>query len=259
MKSRFLYILMISILFSFNSQAALKWGATGHRAVGAIADQYTTNKTKRQIRKILNHESLALVSTFGDDIKSDPRFKEFEVWHYVNMKFDETYETSKKNPKGDLVTGVAYCKTVIKDPNASDADKAFYLKMLIHLIGDLHQPLHVGRFEDRGGNDIKVQWFYKDTNLHKLWDSQMIDSFKMSYSEIAANDAYLSKKQVKFLQEGSVIDWVNDTQNLTKSIYASVAPGENLSYAYSYKFMDVARSQMQIGGIRLAKVLNDLF
>ncbi|MEO5789233.1 S1/P1 nuclease [Gelidibacter sp.] len=259
MPSRFLYILTTFILFSFNSQAALKWGATGHRVVGAIADQYITNKTKRQIKKILNHQSLALVSTFSDDIKSDPRYKEFESWHYVNMDFDQTYETSKKNPAGDLVTGIAYCKTVIKDPNATDADKAFYLKMLVHLVGDLHQPLHIGRLEDRGGNDIKVHWFYKDTNLHRVWDSQMLDGDKMSYSEFAANADFLSKKQVKFLQQGSVIDWVNETQNLAKTIYASVGPGENLSYAYSYKFMDVARSQLQIGGIRLAKVLNELF
>ncbi|MEO8774291.1 MAG: S1/P1 nuclease [Gelidibacter sp.] len=259
MKTRFLYILTAFILFNFNSQAALKWGATGHRVVGAIADQYTTNKTKRHIKKILNHQSLALVSTFGDDIKSDPRYKEFETWHYVNMSFDDNYETSKKNPQGDLVTGIAYCKSIIKDAHASDDDKAFYLKMLVHLVGDLHQPLHIGREEDRGGNDIKVQWFYKDTNLHRVWDSQMIDGDKMSYSELAANADFLSKKQVKFLQEGSVIDWVNETQQLTKTVYGSVEQGENLRYAYSYKYLDVARTQMQIAGIRLAQVLNDLF
>lgn len=259
MKFRFLYILTAFILFNTPSYSAKKWGQTGHRVVGAIADNYTTNKTKRHIRRILNHQSLAFVSTFGDEIKSDPRYKEFEVWHYVNMSFGETYETSKKNPKGDLVTGIAFCKNVIRDENSSDDDKAFYLKMLIHLVGDLHQPLHVGREEDRGGNDIKVKWQFKDTNLHKVWDSQLIDSFNMSYSELAENEAYLSKKQVKFLQQGSVIDWVNETQHLTKTVYGSVEEGENLRYAYSYKYLDVARSQMQIAGIRLAKVLNDLF
>ena len=259
MKSNVLYILILFILFSFNGHAALKWGPTGHRVVGAIADQYTTNKTKRHIKKILNHQSLALVSTFGDDIKADPHYKEFETWHYVNMTFDQTYETSKKNPKGDLVTGIDFCKKVIKDEHSSDADKAFYLKMLVHLIGDLHQPLHIGREEDRGGNDIKVQWFYQDTNLHKVWDSQMIDGNKMSYSELADNSDFLTKKQVKFIQQGSVIDWVNDTQHLAKTVYGSVEQGENLRYAYSYEYLDVARNQLQIAGIRLAQVLNDLF
>lgn len=259
MTPKFLYVLTAFILFNVNSYSAKKWGATGHRVVGAIADQYTSNKAKRHIKKILDHQSLALVSTFGDEIKSDPRYKEFGTWHYVNMSFDETYETSKKNPKGDLVTGIAFCKNIIKDENASADDKAFYLKMLIHFVGDLHQPLHIGREEDRGGNDIKVKWQYKDTNLHKVWDSQMIDAYKMSFSELAANTAYLTRKQVKFLQEGSVIDWVNETQNLAKTVYGSVEVGENLGYAYSYKYTDIARSQMQIAGIRLAKVLNELF
>lgn len=259
MRSIFVFVFTAVLLFNSNSYATKKWGPTGHRVVGAIADQHTNNKTKRHLKKILNHQSLALVSTFGDEIKADPRYKEFETWHYVNMSFDENYESSKKNPKGDLVTGIAYCKKVIKDDNASDADKTFYLKMLIHLLGDLHQPLHIGREEDRGGNDIKVKWHYKDTNLHRVWDSQMIESYNMSYSELAKNAEFLSKKQVKFLQQGSVIDWVNDTQKLANQVYASVQEDENLGYAYSYKFLNVARDQMQIAGIRLAKILNDLF
>ncbi|WP_163516440.1 S1/P1 nuclease [Gelidibacter japonicus] len=259
MKSISIFIITAVFLFNSNSYANKKWGATGHRVVGAIADQYTSNKTKRHLKKLLNHQSLAFVSTFADEIKADPRYNEFESWHYVNMSLDEDYESSKKNPKGDLVTGIAFCKKVIKDDKSSDADKTFYLKMLIHLVGDLHQPLHIGREEDRGGNDIKVQWQFKDTNLHRVWDSQMIESYNMSYSELAANAEFISKKQIKFLQQGSVIDWVNSTQNLTKTIYSSVEEGENLRYAYSYEYLDIARTQLQIAGIRLAKVLNDLF
>ena len=259
MRSIVVLVFTTVLFFNADSYAAKKWGATGHRVVGAIADQYTSNRTKRHLRKILNHQSLALVSTFADEIKADPRFREFQTWHYVNMDFDEDYESSDKNPKGDLVTGIAYCKKVIKDDDASDADKAFYLKMLIHLVGDLHQPLHIGREEDRGGNDIKVKWHYKNTNLHRVWDSHMIESYNMSYSELANNAEFLSKKQIKFLQRGSVVDWVNDTQKLANMVYASVEDGENLGYAYSYKFLNIARGQMQIAGIRLAKILNDLF
>jgi hypothetical protein len=254
-----LLILITALLFNTHSYSAKKWGATGHRVVGAIADQYTSSKTKRHLKKLLNHQSLAFVSTFGDEIKSDPRFKEFDVWHYVNMKFDETYETSKKNPGGDLVSGIEQCKRIIKDEKSSDEDKAFYLKMLIHLVGDLHQPMHIGLEEDRGGNDIIVKWQFKDSNLHRVWDSQMIESYGMSYSELADNAAHITKSEVKSLQQGSVIDWVNDTQNLTEEVYGSVKLGENLRYEYSYKYFETARTQMQIAGVRLAKVLNELF
>lgn len=254
-----LLILTLALIYSPHNYSAKKWGATGHRVVGAIADQYTSNKTKRHLKKLLNHQSLALVSTHGDDIKSDPRYKAYDIWHYVNIPFEHTYETSKKNPKGDLVTGIAYCKRIITDDTSSDDDKAFHLKMLIHLIGDLHQPMHIGRAEDKGGNDIKVKWFYKDTNLHRVWDSQMIESYGMSYSELAENADNLARAQVNSLQKGTIVDWVNETQLLTKEIYNSIEIGENLQYAYSYKHLNTARTQMQMAGIRLAKVLNDLF
>lgn len=254
-----LLILITALLCNTHSYSAKKWGATGHRVVGAIADQYTSNKTKRHLKKLLNHQSLAFVSTYSDEIKSDPRFREFSVWHYVNMQFDDTYETSKKNPEGDLVTGIEQCKRIIKDENSSDEDKAFYLKMLIHLVGDLHQPMHIGLEEDRGGNDVKVKWHFKDSNLHKVWDSQMIDSYGMSYSELAANAPYITRSQVKSLQKGTAVDWVNETQILTEVVYGSVKPDENLRYEYSYKYFETVRTQMQIAGIRLAEVLNELF
>lgn len=253
----FLFVLLTN--FNFNVQAAHKWGATGHRTIGAIADNYINKKTKRHLKKILKHQSIAMVSTYGDEIKSDPRYPGYDAWHYVNMPLDATYEASKKNPDGDLVTAIAHCKRIIQDPKSSDEDKAFHLKMLIHLIGDLHQPLHVGREEDRGGNDILVQWHFTDTNLHKVWDSQLLDTYKMSYTERADNADYLTKHQVRQYQQGSVVDWVQETQNLAKTVHASVEPGDNLSYDYSYKYMPVARKQLQVAGIRLAKVLNDLF
>jgi hypothetical protein len=119
--------------------------------------------------------------------------------------------------------------------------------------------MHVGLAGDRGGNDIKVQWQFRDTNLHSVWDSKMIDAFGMSYTEMANNADYLTRNQVKAIQKGSVVDWVNETQQLTQEVYASVNEGDHLRYEYSYKYFNMVRSQLQKGGIRLAKVLNDLF
>ena len=259
MKTKIILALFIFSLSFQSIASAPYWGKTGHRVVGAIADQYLTGRAKRQIAKILNHQSEAFVSTYGDEIKSDSRYKEFYSWHFVNMTFDQTYEESTKNPKGDLVTGIAYCKKIITDENSSDDDKAFYLKMLIHLIGDLHQPLHVGLEADKGGNDIKLQWQFKDTNLHSVWDSKMIDDFGMSYTELADNADYLTKDQVKAIQQGTIEDWVKDSQQVAKTIYASVKEGDNLRNDYMYLYFGTVRTQLQKGGIRLAKVLNDLF
>ena len=259
---RLFTIYLFTLLFTTSTNINTSedyWSATGHRVVGKIADNYLSNKAKREVSRLLKRKSLAFVSTFADEIKSDKKYNKYYTWHYINMPLDETYENSKKNPKGDLVTGIEHCKSVIKDKNASDADKAFYLKLLIHLVGDLHQPMHIGLEEDKGGNDFKLQWFYNDSNLHRVWDSQMIDKFNMSYNELAENADILSKQQVKAIQEGSVIDWVNETHQLTKNVYNNVKQGENLRYRYSYDNFKTVRSQLQIAGIRLAKVLNDLF
>ena len=226
---------------------------------GKIAEKHLTRKAKRNINKLLKGESLAFVSTFADEIKSDRKYSKYSPWHYVNMDFNETYEESEKNPDGDLVTGIEKCISVLKDENVSEEDKVFHLKMLVHFIGDLHQPMHIGLKEDKGGNDFQVQWFGKGTNLHRVWDTDMIESYDMSYSDLANNAPYLSKKEIEALQKGSVIDWVNEVHEITKEVYKSAKKGENLRYRYSYDYFPVVRKQLQIGGIRLAKVLNDIF
>lgn len=249
-----LLILMVLPLTSFT-----RWGQTGHRVVGEIAEEHLSNRAKKQIKKLLKGRSLAFVSTYADEIKSDKKYNDYYTWHYINMDMDQTYAQAEKNPKGDLVIGIAKCKEVMLDPATSDEDKAFHLKMLVHLVGDLHQPMHIGLKEDKGGNDFKVQWFYKDSNLHRVWDSDMLDGFNMGYLELAKNADQLSKQQIAAIQKGTVIEWVDEVHELTKEVYESAESGENLRYRYSYEYLEVARKQLQIGGLRLAKMLNDIY
>ena len=225
-------VLPFLIIFSNLEASNPDWGPTGHRSVGKIAEDYLKGKTKRKIAELLNGQSLALVSTFGDDIKSDKRYSEFYTWHYINMPLDVRYEDSEKNKDGDLVTGIKKCKEVLLNENSSKEDKAFYLKMLVHLIGDMHQPMHVGVKEDKGGNTFQVQWFGNGANLHSIWDSKMLNQFGMTYTELAKNADKLSKEQVKNLQKGTIVDWVNDTQSLANKVYNSAEIGDKLGYSY---------------------------
>ncbi len=250
-----LFLLSCSLL----QASEFVWGKTGHRTTGAIAEQYLSRKAKKEINKLLDGQSLALVATYADDIKSDKKYRSFGPWHYVNVPFDKTYDTHSKNDRGDIIQGIATCVGVIKDANSSKEDKAFYLKMLIHFIGDLHQPMHTGIGEDKGGNDFQVQWFRDGTNLHRVWDTQMIEHNNMSYSELASTMPKLSKKQVAHLQEGTARDWMEDSRTLVKDIYSNTKIGEELGYKYMYQYFDPLRSQLQKGGIRLAGLLNELF
>ena len=143
-----------------------------------------TDKTRLEIKKILKDPSLAVASTWADEMRSNPDFRKYSTWHYVNMPHNVKIYRFKKIFKRDVVQAIKICKN-LKDSNTSIEDKAFYLRFLVHLVGDIHQPLHVGRAEDRGGNDIKVKWFGNDTNLHRVWDTHIIDDFQMSYTELA--------------------------------------------------------------------------
>ncbi|MFT4698889.1 MAG: hypothetical protein ACI9SJ_002047 [Flavobacteriaceae bacterium] len=254
---QFLFILLFVSILSLN--AAEDWGATGHRVTGQIAENHLSNKAKKTINKLLKGESLAFLSTYGDEIKSDDKYREYYTWHYVNFPFESTYDEHPKSPKGDLIVGIKKCIDILKNVNSTQEEKIFHLKMLVHFIGDLHQPLHVGIAADKGGNKLQVQWFNDGTNLHSVWDTKMIESYNMSYSELASNVRKLNKHQIKELQKGTPIDWMYESRALCEEIYSNVKVGENLRYKYSYDYMGTVRSQLQKGGIRLASVLNEIF
>lgn len=251
----FLFLFAAHVAFS----NTVVWGPTGHRAVGEVAAAHLSGSAKRAIKKLLKGKSLASVSTFADEIKSDRQYSAYSPWHYVNMALDKKYGEDPVSEYGDLVKGIQKCIATLKDKNATDADKAFYLKMLVHFIGDLHQPLHIGRAEDRGGNDIQVQWFGQGSNLHRVWDSDMINNFGMSFTELSNNLPPLSRKEEKALQQGTLMDWVHESQELAKKVYASAETGEKLGYRYMYDHFDTVKEQLQKGGLRLAKVLNTIF
>ncbi|WP_037316367.1 S1/P1 nuclease [Salegentibacter sp. Hel_I_6] len=236
------------------------WGKTGHRATGEIAENYLSKKAKKAIDKILNGQGLAFVANYADDIKSDPDFRQYGPWHYVNLAEGQTqYDEKAANPKGDLYQAILKCKEVLKNENASKEDKQFHLKMLVHFVGDLHQPFHVGRAADKGGNDVQVRWYNEGSNIHRVWDSQMIDSYQMSYTELAANTRQLNRAQIKAIEDGEVLDWVYESGDMANELYDSVEMGEKLGYEYMYHHLPTVLEQLQKGGIRLAKILNEIY
>ncbi len=253
------FIFLFIFLNSYISYSSDDWGKTGHRATGEIAEKHLSRKAKREINKLLDGHSIAYVSNFADEIKSDRSYREFSPWHYVNFPFDSTYEAHPKSDKGDLIVGINTCIEILKNSTSSKEDKVFHLKMLIHFIGDLHQPLHVGMADDKGGNDLQVRWFNDGTNIHAVWDSKMIDGYGMTYTEIAANEKELSKEEIKELQSTTVIDWMYESRELCKEVYSTIEPGKKLRYRYSYDYMNTVLFQLQKGGIRLASILNDIY
>lgn len=256
MKKRFILSILL-VAFTYSNSFA--YGPIGHRTVAKVAEFYLTDTAKQQILDLLDGESLVLASTYADNIKSDRSIGNFDHLHYVNAQDGQSYSESEKNPKGDIITAINNSIAVLKDKSSSKEDKVFNLKMLIHFIGDLHQPLHTGRAEDMGGNAIKLKWFNKSTNLHRVWDSDMINHNRLSYTELAETMVKPPYLDVKEIEKGNVISWYNESKKLSKVVYNSAQKGDKLYYSYNYKYFPVVKDQLNKAGIRLALILNDIF
>jgi hypothetical protein len=248
------YILIL--IFTFLSVSALPWGATGHRVTGYIADKHLSKKARLAMQRILGQQSLAMASTWMDDVKSDSLYDMYEDWHWVTIEDHETYDQAKKNPKGDIIDALEKIITELKSKKLSAKEEAERIKMLIHLVGDIHQPFHVGR-ADRGGNDVKLTWFGGNSNLHRVWDSDMIDGTRLSYTELAESLYKPNTTEIKQWQRSSVRDWAKESMTYRKQTY-DYGNGK-LGYQYQYKYFYIVRERLAQAGIRLAGLLNEIY
>lgn len=251
----FIFFLLPSSNFAHQNRAF--WGETGHRIIGHIAEQYLSKKAKKAIKEILGNESVAMASTWADFMKSDSVTNaQTSAWHYVNIPDGQTYAQMQKNPKGDVLEAIDRLVKDLENKETSLEKKRFALRFLIHLIGDLHQPMHVGRAEDLGGNKIKVKWFGRETNLHRLWDSDLIEHQSLSYTEFSQAINSPSKEQIKLWQSTDHYAWAEESQVLAQKLYKSVKENESLGYRYAYDFDETLKMRLLQGGVRLAAVLN---
>jgi S1/P1 Nuclease len=240
------------------------WGLQGHRIIGQIADSYLTPKAKIEITKILGTESIAMASNWPDFVKSDPAYKYLSLWHYVNFKSGLSYEEMNTFLKADTTTN-AYTKinfltTELKKSKLLPTEtKQLYLRLLIHIIGDVHQPLHLGKLEDRGGNAVKVKWFSDEANLHQVWDEKLISYQELSYTEYTNHINHTTLKQRTDWQKQTLSQWMFDTYQLTEKVYAETVPESRLDYLYNFKFIAPLNDQLLKGGVHLAGVLNEVF
>ncbi|MDP6684940.1 MAG: S1/P1 nuclease [Candidatus Marinimicrobia bacterium] len=244
------------IFFPLFLSVVFGWGKTGHRIVGYIAEQHLTEDAKRGVSSILGHSSLAMVSTWADEIKSDPDWKYAYDWHWTTIPDGENFETGKRS--GKAVEKVQEFLSLLKSGNGTQSENEVALKFLVHLIGDLHQPLHVGNGTDRGGNDVNVKWFGKSTNLHAVWDTDLIDHQKLSYSEYGD---YLilgltEKKRAEWINT-DIFGVISESQKWRDQTYKF--ENDNLKWDYFYQNKELLELRLLQGGVRLAGMLNRIF
>ena len=247
-------IAMGSIVFN-----SFGWGLTGHRVVGEIASYHLSKKAAKSIQEILGPESLAMVANWMDEIKSDPSYNHLNSWHYLTVKAGKGYDPSIQEKSGDAYGKTKMIIAALKNDALSQEDKKAYLKMLVHLVGDLHQPLHVGTGNDRGGNDVKVTYFNQNTNLHTVWDTKIIDGKNLSFTELSQHlNRRATKKLVSQYQSEGIDKWLIEAVELRPIIY-DLPENNRLFYSYGFKTYPHIEERLLAGGIRLAGILNDIF
>ena len=270
----------IIFVLLFVTAQAHAWGPTGHRVVGEVAQKFLDVKVQSKVSAILGGQTLARVSTWSDEIKSEPDTYSYTFnWHYTDWK-DEDHQHDETNSSGLLLTSINEQVAVLKDGKASLDKKNFALKFIVHLVGDLHMPLHVGNGLDQGGNKCRVMFHNKPFNLHALWDEGLIDFTGLSFTELTSFVSQgRSIEQIRSWKTGTPVDWALESKELRGRIYPeNVTPSsepmsvkeycrsditvttENmpkLSYEYSYQFMPIIERRLYQAGLRLAVILND--
>jgi hypothetical protein len=261
------------------STSAFAWGPTGHRTVGEIAEKYMNPKSLLAARTILQGNSLARVATWPDEIRSDPaHYSNTYPWHYTDWA-DDAHDHDESASSGKLMGAINDQLAVLKDANATREQKEFSLKFVVHLIGDLHQPLHVGNGLDQGGNLCKVSYMGQTMNLHSVWDEGLINYTNLSFSEIAKFvSAGKTAADMNLARSGSPLDWARESKELRAKIYpANVVEPQapmsikaycqrdvpadqtpKLSYDYAYQFMPILEQRLFLAGVRLAMLLDQV-
>jgi hypothetical protein len=252
MKRLFILVILCSV-----PGLGYSWGPTGHRATGHLAEKLLKAKARKKLAKLLQGQSLAMVSTWLDEVRSDSLYDYTGDWHWTTIPDGRKYEDVAANPDGKAVMMVELIIQKLKQGGLSAQQESEYVKSLVHLVADLHQPCHVGNGLDRGANDIKVKWFGRDSNLHRVWDSHMIEDTQLSYTELASSLVMPDQETLQAWEKNSVRDWAHESMTYRPAVY-NIADG-NLSYRYGYHNFSIVQLRLLQASVRLAAILNDIY
>jgi hypothetical protein len=282
-------ILAIAILAS--AQNVLAWGKAGHEVVGIIAENNLTDEARAKINHIMDKQSLAAASLWPDQIKFVKGWTHTRTYHYMSIDDGSNYYealehlTEAQRKYSDIVRSLLKAEDILRDDWSSKLDKANAIRFLVHFIGDLHQPLHIGRYEDTGGNAIKLKWFNAQTNLHSIWDNSIIKTFVdraenmlkfnstfldvfnplNSPVEIAAvqtggNEIYpllptANPEEIRQWQSSYIMTWLEESLEMRNDVYYKHTGSSESYYQRNYKAVNIRLLQ---AGYRLAAWLNAL-
>ncbi|GAB2965571.1 S1/P1 nuclease [Hymenobacter coalescens] len=236
------------------------WGHEGHRTIALIAEKHLSRKAAAQVKELLASESLADVASWADEVRSKPEYKHTGPWHFVNlplgMGFADFHQQLKAKTEPNAYQALQDNVKLLADKKQPREKRLEALKFVVHLVGDIHEPMHVSRAEDKGGNDIQLQFQGQGTNLHRMWDSGLIKAQGLSDQQMAEAYAQPDKMLVQQWGRAGSEQWLFESYLMSTKQYAVAPNGSTLDEQYYQTYIGEVRLRLQQGGIRLAEVLN---
>jgi hypothetical protein len=247
--------------------AAQAWGPLGHRVVADIAQQHLTPAALAQVRQLLapDHTTqLADVASWADDLRNDPAqqalWQQTRSLHYVDIHDPHCHYLPPRDcPDGQcVVSALAHYVAILADRKQPDEQRREALKFVVHFIGDMHQPLHAGYRDDKGGNDYQVQFEGKGSNLHRVWDSGLLGTRGLAaepYAQLLDARPDGAPHDTATPDASAYAAWAE------QSCRATAAPGfypsgHVIGQAYVDVHLPLAEQRLREAGLRLASVLN---
>jgi hypothetical protein len=248
------------------SGEALAWGRTAHRIISAVTEKRLTPAARAGVRDLLEpDETLARASLWADDHRQDHPGS--AAWHYVNVPIGEPRYDSRFCPSsGCIVSKIHELRVVLGNAALPRSERQLALRLLVHFIEDVHQPLHVGDRGDRGGNDLQVRFFGSGTNLHRLWDEGIVlrhDSEEASW--IARIDAAANFELSRQWSKCDVATWADESLAAARQAYvmpgsgSALEPGAKLGQEYFEFALPIVERRLAQAAVRLAATLNQVF
>jgi len=250
-----LSVLLLLILVS--------WGSVGHKTVATIAENHLTPIAKSSVKALLGNQSITDIASWADEVRNTPQYKQTGPWHYADLPLGYTYDQFatevRKQGAGNVYGAILHCEEELKSNATPPEEKAIALKFLVHFIGDCHQPMHVSRAEDKGGNSIQVVFNGKNMNLHSLWDSGLISREGKTFDQMARDYDTATPAEIAKWQSTDPMQWLWESYQFSTKIYADVEKNNQLDDAYYQANIPIVQQRIEMAGIRLAGELNKIF
>lgn len=271
MKKNIFCVILCFLGMSVNCVPAFGWGQEGHRIIAQIAYDNMNCKARKTLDKALGDHGMIYWANWPDEIKSDTIYKESirDGWHFQDLNGGMTDSavvaalTDYPKEGGNLFRAmdsiIDRCAQRAKNKEQRQEDEVHTLRFLVHLAGDRYCPMHLAHMDDKGGNMVKMKWFGRETNLHAVWDTKLIESQGYSYTEYAQKlerDYAHKKKEILRMSEEELI---LRSYHFTEAIYAYQQTWDGNAYHYIYRWHIPMEEQLYIAGIRLAKLLSEIY